>query len=389
MLLDNEFPPDVRVQNEAVALSKTGHRVFVIVPTFKRDRVLRENDQGVEIIRFRTLRKSFYQLQATAERLPFYHMFWENQICLKLDLGEIDVVHVHDLPLAKTGMRLCRRFRIPLVLDLHENYPALLRDGGNDRGLLKSVFFNIRRWKEYEAYAVRKATAVITVVDEAARRIQELKVDADRISVVSNTPEMDMFLPAKSVPVNKEPLLTYIGGFGPHRGLETVIHAISILCSDKYYIRLRMIGKGRNAASYDRLIRDLGLQERIKMIDWVPFQEVPDYIGESDACLVPHEATEHTHSTIPHKLFQYMAMEKPVIVSNCRPLERIVTETGCGVVFEAGNPASFAECVRSLFQGNRTGEMGRRGRKAVLEKYNWNLEQLKLIELYRNLNTTA
>ena len=101
---------------------------------------------------------------------------------------------------------------------------------------------------------------------------------------------------------------------------------------------------------------------------------------------MPHRKHAHTDATIPHKLFQYMLASRPVIVSNCRPLARIIEETGAGLVFESGNVSELAGRIAELV--NNPGlreEMGSRGRAAAAAKYNWETEGYKLVALYDKL----
>ena len=95
------------------------------------------------------------------------------------------------------------------------------------------------------------------------------------------------------------------------------------------------------------LINKHSLSDQIIMMGWQPFNKVASYI-EASKILFPHHDTPHTSNTIPHKLFQYMSKGKPILVSTCAPLKRIVEETNSGMVFEAGNPVDFAERVRYM-----------------------------------------
>ena len=113
---------------------------------------------------------------------------------------------------------------------------------------------------------------------------------------------------------------------------------------------------------------------------------MPGLIGLSDICTVPHVKNDFTDATIPHKLFQYMLMGKPVVVSDAKPLKRIVEETGCGRVFKNRDDRDLAGVLLSLYKNPDQREtMGGRGRIAALEKYNWKKEEESLLELYRDM----
>jgi len=112
------------------------------------------------------------------------------------------------------------------------------------------------------------------------------------------------------------------------------------------------------------------------------------YIKASDLCLIPHLKTVHTDNTIPHKLFQYMIYEKPVVASNCNPIKRILDETRSGVVFESNNEADLANKIIELYNNYELQlEMGKKGKEAVRKKYNWDETSKNLITLYNKINT--
>ncbi len=103
----------------------------------------------------------------------------------------------------------------------------------------------------------------------------------------------------------------------------------------------------------------------------------------ADLCIIPQPSNSFIDTTIPHKLFEYMALSKPILVSDAKPLKRIVEETNCGSVFKSRDPRSFAEQVIKIFNSNF--DFGKNGRKAVENKYNWKIEEQKLLDLYSKI----
>jgi glycosyltransferase involved in cell wall biosynthesis len=102
--------------------------------------------------------------------------------------------------------------------------------------------------------------------------------------------------------------------------------------------------------------------------------------------LVPHNDSEHTQTTVPHKLFQYMIAGKPVIVSDVRPLKRIIEETHSGLVFKANDPRSLAQALINLCYTPGLGEQsGHNGRQASTGPYAWRHDARRLINLYRKI----
>ena len=112
------------------------------------------------------------------------------------------------------------------------------------------------------------------------------------------------------------------------------------------------------------------------------------YLEVTNVGLIPHKSTPHTETTIPHKLFQYMLFGKPVVVSDCASMKRIVEETGSGLVFKAGNPEDLAEKIVSLYNSHdlfrRCGANGKAS--SAYGKYSWKHQDKKsLVDIYSDL----
>ncbi|MEC9332915.1 MAG: glycosyltransferase, partial [Candidatus Thermoplasmatota archaeon] len=174
----------------------------------------------------------------------------------------------------------------------------------------------------------------------------------------------------------------------PHRGLDEVIRALAELKS--LNLSLRIVGaRGGYAEELRKLAKDLEVEHRIDLVKWRPLEEVPNAIMECDIGIVPHQKHAHTDATIPHKLFQYMLGRRPVIVSNCKPLERIVKETQSGLVFESGNTKDLAAKIEKLFGDAALRKaLGSNGRVASSGEYSWEVEGQKLVKLYEQFKVS-
>jgi hypothetical protein len=142
------------------------------------------------------------------------------------------------------------------VADLHENYPASLRLSLEAEPGSRSWFTpDPRRWVPYERRVVRGATHVVVVVDEAKERlIKDYGLEPDKIAVVMNVEDADHF---KGIDLDQDILtrykdsfvISYIGGGGRHRGLDTAIKAMPISRVD--LTGETLVGRYRNERATD------------------------------------------------------------------------------------------------------------------------------------------
>jgi glycosyltransferase involved in cell wall biosynthesis len=115
-------------------------------------------------------------------------------------------------------------------------------------------------------------------------------------------------------------------------------------------------------------------------------EKVSNYILASHVCLIPHNNFEHTQTTVPHKLFQAMVCKKPVLVSDCKPLKRIIIETQAGKIFKANNNEDFAEKLISMyFDTKALAKFGDNGYKAACGEYAWRHDAARLNQIYSEL----
>jgi len=403
MVLEDTYPSDIRVRKEARALIDDGHDVTLLCYA-EEDAPATETVHGIAVRRA-PLQAAHSgprgMLRGAAYMATNIHSGWRETLAQFAEEEGIDVVHVHDLPLVKTAIEFARGREIRVVGDLHENWPGAVRqyrttDRWRDYVQKPTYLFStlsrpIWRLKRLERECVRGVDHVITVVEEGKTHyVENCDVPPETVTPLSNVVSLDQFPTdgVEPVDIDGEFIISYVGTLGGrHRGLETVIEALPSVLAEIPAARLLIVGPG---SDYKRILRDLaddlGVSDRITFTGWVDFEAVPRYIAGSDVCLVPHASTPHTETTIPHKLFQYMALGKPVVVTDVAPLERVVGETASGIVVPAGDSTAMADAFRSLYADpDAAAKMGERGRRAVTEQYNWAAESRKLTAFYESL----
>ena len=179
--------------------------------------------------------------------------------------------------------------------------------------------------------------------------------------------------------------MVYGGGVNYHRGLQTAIQALRLIPKKIPNIRFLIIGGGTYLSDLKELTRDLGVEEYVDFLGWKQQQELLELMSQADVAIIPHIKSEHTDSTIPHKLFQYMYAGIPILASDCLPLKRILDETGTGVCFKDRDEKSFTESLIQLVVNREFQERNpENGRNWVVNKYNWKKDSLVLTDLYKN-----
>jgi glycosyltransferase involved in cell wall biosynthesis len=386
MVLEAEFPPDIRVENEMAVLSEAGHEVHLACSTRKNK--LSEERSGKIFIHRKPISTFIYKSSVGCLKFPFYFHFWRKFLFSLVSVEKFDVIHIHDLPLSIIGIGLKEKYGIPLVIDLHENWPALMKNAAHTRTLAGRLLSSNRQWREYEKKVLPLADMVITIIEEARDRVIALGVDPGKITMVSNTVNTETIIVPAVDKDDKYFNLFYGGAVNRHRGLQIVIEAIRILAERNIKVKLHIVGDGSYKSELMSLTENKGVSYLTEFHGHKPFNEMIGILAGADAAIIPHLRNDNNDASSPNKLYQYMYLNKPVISSDCTSLERIITETDAGFIYRHDSPDELAVLLGKLvISGKLLEEKGKNGRKAVLEKYNWKYDSARLLEAYSRLIT--
>lgn len=398
MIVDGAYPNDIRVRKEAEALAEKGKKVLVVCPRKKND-LETEIVNNVAIFRigknYTIAKKGIYDIiESTTNINPLFY-FGLKKVFKKY---QINFLHVHDLPLAGTGYKFKNKVK-KIYLDLHENYPEALKTWflWKQNSIIKvknTLFFNSENWSKKEKKYCNKYDKVICVVEEMkAKLIAKFNIENEKLIVVSNHEKKSFAANfneevAQSTISNKDFSITYVGGFGPHRGLQTAIEAMPKVVQRIPNAKLFLIGKGSAdvETKLREIVKEFNVENSVVFVGYRPFKEVSTIMQKTNVNIIPHLANDHTDNTIPHKLFQIMMSKSLLLVSSCKPLKRIVTKYDAGIVFNADDANDFAEKVISIHQNYDEYQIKTQNAfDAVMNKEeNWEQESLKLFNLYAN-----
>ena len=391
VLSSTKFPPDPRVEREARSLIKAGHTIFLMARRIPGQKS-KENVNGIHVIR---VWLPFQRVKAISDFIYFffqrYLIFFNILIACKKH--HIDALHVHDLCYAFATTLAGRCLRIPVVFDMHEHYTCMLEysfEAATYRKFKPFAFILLSLLKKEEKYACRRAKKVIVVADEHIPRVHECGAATEDIIVVTNTEEIEYFTSMPTDPTVRKPdesdfIILYVGKFSPHRGIDTAIQAMPAILEQMPNARLLLIGDGVTRKELEQLAYDLKVSEKVTFEGYQPYSKLPSYIQLCDVGLIPHISTPHIETTMPNKIFQFMMLAKPVIISNTKPMMRVVDDAQCGLYFKERDPDSLAQVVLQLKDPELRHRMGNNGRLAAEEKYNWQQTSQKLLAIYYEL----
>ncbi|MBC7465989.1 MAG: glycosyltransferase [Bdellovibrio sp.] len=361
----NSYPWEIRVDKTITTLLEAGANVHLLCRQKKA-----EPNHPHLLYHDLSDRKLNYAI-------PFSPV-WEKKIQELVGLHKIHLIIARDILIAPAAIRAVNEFKIPVILDMAEHYPAAMRGWKkyNKNFFLKSFIHTFRVPDRVEKYAVKNSSGVMTVCYEQELRLLNFGVKKENLCSIYNTPNLDYFPAGLVKPPTEITVFAHHGFMTPERGLDVAIRAFSILKNQGHPFRLRLAGAGECEVELKQLATNLDAP--VEFTGPYLFSEFPAMISAIDIGILPYQLTEFLDHTVANKLFDYMAVGKPVLVSDTKALRRIVEQTGAGKVIDIRSPeriaASILEFVRTY-----SGEEGVRGRQAVEQKYNWGHDQKNML----------
>jgi len=364
-------PFDVRIfHKECKTLTKAGYEVFLIAQHDKEEIV-----DGVHIIPIPKARNRIQRITLLSIKAL------SNTLKLKAD-----VYHFHDPELLPVGILLKLLTGKKVIYDVHENVP---------KQILNKAWIPLRSnkiisiiYRILEKFSLVFIDFIVIAEDSYIENYDDIK----NIEKIRNYPLL--------VHVNnvnkKEKFLTekwgiiYVGGITKLRGVFELIEAVKILKTDKHYnILLKLVGPfypSQLLKEVTNLIKEYEILDNIEIFGEIPHSKVFNVLSDSQIGIAILHPDPNYVDSIPTKLFEYMLAGLPVIASNFPLWKEIVEGNNCGICVDPLDPKEIAKAIKYLIDHpDEARKMGENGRKAVLEKYNWENESKKLLKLYGEL----
>jgi glycosyltransferase involved in cell wall biosynthesis len=385
LFLTHYFPPEVnapasRTYENAKRWIKEGHEVTVITcapnhptgvvyPGYKNRLWQWDEKDGIRVLRVKTYLSAN---KGFAKRILNYvsYMFFSTIFCLIV--GKVGVV-VSTSPQFFCGMAgyfVSRVKRRPWVLEIRDLWPESIIAVGAVKSRRMIDFL-----EGVETWMYRKADRIVALTNAFKRHIVGRGVPADRITVITNGADMEQFrvLPRengfrKEQDLSGKFVVSYIGTHGMAHGLDTIFKTAESLKEEGKIVFL-LVGDG---AERERLLQekeDLGLTN-VLMLPQQKKEKMPEILAASDACMVLLKKTDLFKTVIPSKIFEAMAMERPIILGVDGESREIIEEGDCGICIEPENPDALADAVMELFKDNYLAEeLGKKGKSFVASRY--------------------
>ena len=392
MILDAPFPPDPRVENEAVSLIEAGHQVFLFCLKYTHENSS-EIINKIHVKRYKS-NKLEYKLSALAYTIPVYTFLMKRKIHQFIKSTKIDALHIHDIRIAQAVFNANKKFNLPVVLDLHDNMPEVMKLYPHLQKFPGKYIISPKKWKQKEEEFIKNANYVISVSPEFIETLQaRLPSEKKKFILVPNTIRKSFFedFIVENTILDKYKnkfVILYLGDTHLRRGLQTAIFAIDKLKQNIPNIKLVIVGKNTTDVVLKQQVKDLNIQDFVDFEGWQDVTLFQSYILASSICISPlHRNLQH-NVAYANKIFQYMSLAKPLLVSDAIAQKRLIEKANSGLVHQDKNVDDFTSKVLELYYNkNLRIDLGKNGASFIKNEFSWEQTSKKLTHLYDNLVT--
>lgn len=354
-------PFDERIfHKECKSLFSAGYDVTLIAPYDKNDVV-----DGIRIVALGVAKNRFHRF-----------VIMNFLLLYKSILQKADIYHFHDPELLIAGVLIKILTFKKVIYDAHEDYEKQLLSKGWIRPALRKPLAYVIR-------SIEKISCKIYDFIITAGLHTKIKFPDEKSTVIANYPPVE-FIPEIKVKRNSVMKLIYAGGISKDRGILIMLEVMQLL-RDKN-IELHLLGDIQDTY----LITSFETMGNVKYHGCLPWNDVNRYLADADMGLIlfqPSPAYYDMSGDNVIKLFEYMLAELCVLISDFPKLSKLISDLGCGLSVDPTDPIQIANKIEYLYNNAELRkQMGIIGRKAVLDKYNWDNESKKLLAVYKTLH---
>ena len=351
---------DVRIfHKECVSLAKAGYDVYLVQQgtSYEKD--------GVHLVGFGSIAENRIKRMLRTTKAAY-------RAAREVDA---DVYHLHDPELLPYGLKLSRLGKT-VIFDSHEHTAEAILEKEWLPFWIRGLIY--RLYGKYQARICGKIAGVISVTPNIVAYFEKI---SRRVCLVANYPIIDQQnMPEPAVGSR----IVFAGGISRQWNHHVILQALEKLPQCRYCLC------GIVDSGYLESLKALPGWNQVDYLGKIPHKQVAQELAQSGigvALLTPGQNTDWERGTIGNtKIFEQMQAGLPVICTDFILWREFVERYHCGICVDPTDPEQIVSAVRYLQEHpEEADQMGRNGQRAIMEEFNWGVEEKKLLALYEDI----
>jgi glycosyltransferase involved in cell wall biosynthesis len=385
VLLFSHYPADPRPRRAAEALAAQGVTIDLICLRDGGDDHAQQSYGNINVTRVRLKRRRGGKLGYVGQYSAFFLISFL-YLAARSIKRRYDLVHVHNMPDALVFSAIVPKLLgAKLVLDLHDPMPELLQTIFK----LPEHSFSVRLLKRLERWSTRFADVVLTVNLACKRIYSSRSCDPNKIQIVINSPDEEIFR-LQQAPFRdangqdgngfKPFVLLYHGSLVQRNGFDLAVDCLEKVSASIPSVRLCVCG--RRTDFFDKVMESAGQRGLDANIDYLgvcSLTEIVEIINRCDLGIIPNHRNLFTEINTPTRIFEYLALGKPVIAPKTRGIQDYFTDHDL-IFFEVGNTEDLANKVEFAYSHpSEVTETVKRGQTVYLS-HSWTRQRVAFLD---------
>lgn len=362
-------PNDTRIfHKQCASLAKAGYQVSFVVKAKDAQSVGCTTQKGVQVIQVPVDSSSRFKRMLFGAKAVY-------QKALEVDA---DIYEFHDPELLPYGLKLAKKGK-KVIFDSHEDYPTQIMEKEWIPTLLRRMISSA--YRAYETHVVKQLDAVLFPCTKNGINIFENR--AKQVVILSNAVMLEEMTPPQQEAQKPGDTICCTGSLTYQRGITHLIRA-----AHQAGVKLILAGQ-YSSEEYRRELEAMPEYSCVEYLGYIGRQELAQVYARSSIGMstILNVGQYASLDNFPTKVYEYMAAGLPVIVSDYPFMRRSVQQDDFGIAVDPVDVQAVAQAIGAILSDpQRAQQMGENGRQAVLQKYNWDIELKKLLELYDSLS---
>ncbi len=300
-----------------------------------------------------------------------------------------DFIYQHHHDFHYGGAKLKKDLGIPFILHVDGIEYWVKKNWGK-------LYF-AKLLKLAEEIQLQSSDAIIVVSDALKRQLIEYGVDGEKIIVAPNGVHPDQFSPEitdgglkKQLGIEDKFVVGYTGTFGHWHGVEVLAEAVKYIVKRIPNAVVLFVGDGNLRPKIEEITKRDNVNDKIIITGFVPFKTIPNYLSACDVLLSPCvNNADNEFFNSPVKLFEYMAMGKPIVASNVGQQGVVIEDGVNGLLHEENQPEELAEKVFQIYNDkDLANRLGKEARRRAVEKHDWKVNSQQILDAYHKIIET-